>query len=80
MSEGTEKPSFEDMLQRLDYIVRALEKGDTALEDSLSLYTEGTQLIRKCTALLNQAEQTVVQLRRGSDGSPEELPFPEERE
>lgn len=80
MSGNTEKMSFEDMLQRLDVIVRALEKGDTALEDSLSLYTEGTALIRQCTALLNDAEQTVVQLRKGSDGAPEELPFPEERD
>ena len=33
--------TFEQMLARLDEIVRSLEKGDAPLEESLSLYTEG---------------------------------------
>ena len=38
----TAKPkTFEQMLARLDEIVRSLEKGDAPLEESLSLYTEG---------------------------------------
>ena len=48
------------------------------MEESLSLYTEGAELIRLCTARLNQAEQTVVRLQKGGDGQPAELPFPEE--
>lgn len=32
--------TFEQMLARLDEIVRSLEKGDAPLEESLSLYTE----------------------------------------
>ena len=69
------EPRFEDMLARLDTIVRTLEKGDVPLEESLALYTEGAELIRLCTARLNEAEQTVVRLQKGPDGSPEELPF-----
>ncbi len=80
MSKNTEKRSFEEMLQRLDVIVRALEKGDTPLEESMALYTEGTELIRLCTARLNDAEQTVVRLQKGSDGAPLESPFPKESE
>ena len=46
----TAKPkTFEQMLARLDEIVRSLEKGDAPLEESLSLYTEGAELIRTCT-------------------------------
>ena len=42
----TAKPkTFEQMLARLDEIVRSLEKGDAPLEESLSLYTEGAELI-----------------------------------
>ena len=67
--------SFEEMLQRLDVIVRALEKGDAALEESLALYTEGAELIRLCTSRLNDAEQTVVRLQKGPDGAPVEQPF-----
>ena len=73
-----EKMGFEAMLERLDVIVKALEKGDASLEDSLALYTEGAELIRLCTARLNEAEQTVVRLQKGADGAPVELPFPGE--
>ena len=70
--------SFEEMLSRLDEVVRALEKGDVPLEQSLALYSEGAELIRLCTSRLNEAEQTVVKLQKTADGSPEELPFPVE--
>lgn len=72
---GSNEPRFEEMLARLDVIVRTLEKGDTQLEESLSLYTEGAELIRLCTARLNEAEQLVVRLQKGQDGIPEEVPF-----
>ena len=67
--------TFEQSLQRLEEIVRLLEKGDAPLAESLSLFEEGTGLIRLCGGLLDEAEQKVVQLRKGPDGSPEELPF-----
>ena len=44
------------------------------------LYTEGAELIRMCTDKLNEAEQTVVRLQKGSDGAPKETPFPGENE
>ncbi|MBR6114217.1 MAG: exodeoxyribonuclease VII small subunit [Oscillospiraceae bacterium] len=78
MSENKENRSFEEMLARLEEIVRALEKGDAALEESLTLYTEGAELIRLCTGKLTQAEQTVVRLQKGADGAPVELAFAEE--
>lgn len=71
----SEKKSFEDMLERLDTIVRALEKGDVPLEESLALYTEGAGLLKNCTTLITNAEQTVVQLQKGMDGAPVESPF-----
>ena len=67
--------TFEQSLERLDEIVRMLEKGDAPLAESLGLFEEGTALIRACSQELDKAEQTVVQLRKGQDGAPEELPF-----
>ena len=67
--------SFEDSMQRLDEIVRALEKGDVTLSDSMAMFEEGTALIRRCTDLLDSAQQQVVRLKKGPDGAPEELPF-----
>lgn len=73
MSE--KNPSFEESINRLDEIVRCLEKGDAPLSESLKLFEEGTALISNCDKLLSDAEQMVVKLKKGSDGEPIELPF-----
>ena len=70
--------SFEQSLSRLDEIVRHLEKGDLPLNDSLSLFEEGTGLIRRCGEMLDEAEQKVVKLKKGPDRQPVELPFEDE--
>ena len=70
--------SFEEALSRLDEIVRKLESGDLLLSDSLSLYEEGTGLIKTCSKLLDQAEQKVVKLKKGPDRAPIELEFEDE--
>ena len=72
---AVKKMNFEQSLARIEEIVRHLEKGDLALEDSLKLFEEGTALISGCDAMLNEAEQMVVKLKKGPDGEPVELPF-----
>ena len=71
----SENKSFEESINRLDEIVRSLEKGDAPLSESLKLFEEGTSLIANCDKLLNDAEQMVVKLKKGTDGEPVELPF-----
>ncbi|MBQ5978184.1 MAG: exodeoxyribonuclease VII small subunit [Oscillospiraceae bacterium] len=71
--------SFEQSLARLDEIVRHLEKGDLPLNDSLSLFEEGTGLIRRCGTMLDEAEQKVVKLKKGPDRQPQELPFEDDK-
>ncbi len=73
-----EKKSFEQSLDRLDEIVRHLEKGDLTLSESLALFEEGTGLLNSCSAMLEEAEQKVMKLRKGADRQPEELPFEDE--
>jgi len=67
--------TFEEAMNRLDVIVRLLERGDAPLDQSLALFQEGAGLIRRCEKELDEAEQVVRKLRKGPDGSPEELPF-----
>ena len=67
--------SFEESMQRLEEIVKGLEKGDVTLSSSMALFEEGTALIRRCNELLDGAEQQVVRLKKGPDSAPEELPF-----
>lgn len=70
----TEK-TFEQSLERLEQIVKLLEKGDAPLAESLGLFEEGAGLVKACARQLDEAEQKVVQLRKSADGTPEELPF-----
>ena len=75
---SAKKQTFEQQLARLEEIVAALEKGDAQLADALALFGEGTKLVTACSKQLDQAEQQVVRLMKGSDGVPVELPFAEE--
>ena len=69
------KLTFEDSMKRIEEIVSHLEKGDIPLEESISLFEEGASLLKSCDAMLSQAEQKVLRLRKGMNGEPEELPF-----
>ncbi len=69
------KLNFEQSLEKLEDIVRHLEKGDMPLSDSLKLFEEGTALLTSCNQMLDDAEQKVVKLKKGPDRAPIELPF-----
>ena len=75
---AVKKLSFEESLAKLEEIVRHLEKGDLPLSESLKLFEDGTALLASCGKMLDDAEQKVVKLRKGSDRSPVETPFEEE--
>lgn len=62
--------TFESNMQRLEQIVRAMERGDVALEESLKLFQEGTELVRSCGKLLDDAELQVKKVLTAADGSP----------
>ena len=69
------KPTFEENMQRLEQIVRAMERGEVALEESLKLFQEGTELVRSCGKLLDDAQLQVSKITAGIDGAPVEEPF-----
>ncbi len=73
-----QKLDFEQAISRLEEIVRHLEKGDLPLNESLSLFEEGTRLLASCSTMLDEAEQQVVKLRKGADRRPVELPLEDE--
>lgn len=70
--------TFEENMQRLEQIVRAMERGDVALEESLKLFQEGTQLVERCGKLLDEAELEVKKISTAADGSPVEEDFADE--
>ena len=70
--------SFESNMQRLEQIVRAMERGDVPLEESLKLFQEGTELVRSCNSLLEKAQLQVKMIMTAPDGSPVEEEFIDE--
>jgi len=67
--------TFEQSMQRLEQIVRAMERGDVPLEESLKLFQEGTDLVRSCNQLLDQAQLQVKKIMTAPDGNPVEEDF-----
>ena len=70
--------TFELSMQRLEQIVRAMERGDVPLEESLKLFQEGTELVRSCGKLLDDAQLQVKKIMTAPDGSPVEEEFRDE--
>lgn len=73
-----ENKSFEESMQRLSEIVRVLERGDVALEESLKLFREGTELVERCGKLLDDAELQVKKIVTDEQGLPVEEDFNDE--
>ena len=67
---------FEAAIAELEGIVRKLEEGDMALDDSLKLYERGVQLSRFCHARLEDAEHRIEVLNERG----ELKPFTEDKE
>ena len=70
--------TFEESMARLEQIVRAMERGDVALEESIKLFQEGTELVRSCQKLLDDAQLQVKKIMTAPDGSPVEEDFQDE--
>ena len=70
--------NFEQNMARLEQIVRSMERGDVALDESLKLFQEGTELVRACGKLLDEAEMQVKKIMAAPDGSPVEEEFTDE--
>ena len=62
--------TFEQSMQRLEQIVRAMERGDVALDESLKLFQEGTELVRSCAKMLDEAQLQIQKVMTAPDGSP----------
>ena len=67
--------TFETAVTRLEEIVRKLEGGTAALDDSLALFEEGVKLVKFCNNKLETAEQKVKMLVSDKDGNMTETDF-----
>lgn len=70
--------TFEENMQKLEQIVRAMERGDIPLEESLKMFQEGTRLVEDCGRLLDEAELMVRKISANANGEPVEEAFIDE--
>ena len=57
--------SFEAALKELEMVVARMESGELTLEESLSAYQRGAQLLQYCQVKLTDAQQQVKLLEAG---------------
>ena len=73
-SKNAAEPSFESALAELEKIVEAMEEGRMPLEESLTAYKRGAELLKLCQDRLQDAQQQVRILENGvlkNFGTPE---------
>ncbi len=56
---GKKKLSFEEALSRLEEVIGLLENNRCELEESLSLFQEGMELVKFCRGKLAEAEKKI---------------------
>ncbi len=77
--KAVETLSFEDALGELETIVRNLETGDAALEDSIDAYERGIKLKNHCDKKLRDAQAKIEKISVNQDGTVSTQPLdPEE--
>ena len=70
--------SFEEALVELEGIVRSLETGESALEDSIKSYERGTELKQHCEKKLKDAQAKIEKISIANDGTPSTQPLDSE--
>ncbi len=68
MSKTSAKPpkpesmSYEEAIGELESIIGAIEQGEVGLEESLTRYSRGADLLKRCRSILEKAEQDLQRL------------------
>jgi exodeoxyribonuclease VII small subunit len=58
------KLSFEQAIKKLTDIVSKIEDGQISLEQSLSQYEQGMELIKHCRSILQKAEKKIEEISK----------------
>jgi exodeoxyribonuclease VII small subunit len=72
MPASKKKVDYETAIARLEEITDLLESGESTLEESIALYTEGLELAKLCDDRLNEAEKKIAIIREKSGAFEEE--------
>ncbi len=64
--ENPPDAKFETALAELEQIVQKMEGGSLSLEESISAYQRGSELLKHCQKQLGEAEQKIRLLENGA--------------
>lgn len=62
--------TFEQAMAELEQVVGRLERGDVALDESITLYERGAALKKRCETKLKEAEEKVAAITLDDNGEP----------
>ena len=74
-SDDAGATTFEAMMGRLQSLVDKLEEGNLSLDESIRSFEEGMDLVKKCTEVLDKAEERIQKLTRDTSGKPVTSPL-----
>jgi exodeoxyribonuclease VII small subunit len=81
IKDDTGKLTFEQAIKELTGIVGKIEQGEITLDDSLQQYEKGMALIKRCRAILQEAEKRIEKISGPGEvpqepqKKPDDLPF-----
>jgi exodeoxyribonuclease VII small subunit len=62
------EPTFEELLEQTETAVEKLESGELSLQDSMEEYEKGVNNLKRCSELIEQAQEKVKQLINAKNG------------
>jgi exodeoxyribonuclease VII small subunit len=74
----SDKPlRFEEAIAQLEAIIDRIESGEVGLEECLTQYEQGMNLIKYCRGVLSKAEQKIAELAPDAKGELQVVEAPE---
>ncbi|MCM1133106.1 MAG: exodeoxyribonuclease VII small subunit [Ruminococcus flavefaciens] len=58
-----ERETFEESMNKLSAVVKALESGDIPLEKAVELYSEGVKLAGECRKQIDEAKIKITEVQ-----------------
>lgn len=76
--EPKSAPTFETAITRLEQLVEEMDSANLPLQDLITRYEEGVQLVKVCEERLKEAEKRIEIITRHAAGKPEAVDFESE--
>jgi len=80
MTKKSKSQTFEEAIEELEEITRALEGGRLSLDESITAYERGMELKKVCQEMLDRAEKKLEFLHKKENGSLERKSFDSDAE